>query len=1025
MVSPKNGVFESRGVRSFAKVYAATSGATDEVLASIDVKSTKGTLELWVGNKNVATVPRKAGSGAKELKAIRDIISGLRDALPRKGLLQKAKALTFIDSYQKSLAKQNIFTPAWVENAIRNKGGELVENAEGTLDMVVNGKTFRTFDAMDRVGEFLVRENVSEEALTEYFRTKGITLKREASGRVTASSSEMKPTSFDTMDAFFDRNPELLPKIPSSLAPEIVITQGKPGIKYTGNVLLGGSQDAYKQLDNFMDYEDLAFKRVVGGTGGKIAWDRVTRQYAAYVPDIEYTRTFNSLGEAQAFLRKGWRDFEELKRIAMEKAYALTPWEGHWALYSADGKMIHVRNSADLATELKKIPMGGFAPELSGMKGNWKSLDTVNTRAFTFQTDQYATKVKSKWLVASMKWRTPESVFRRVSEGYGQKSFLQFYDNIEAARRNMRGIEATTQETLRGTLLDSSGLQMVPTRRRKGILHLRRAIPDEVDEIVKNYRLRPSDVQDVAGRLDDFVSLEGGLWDTFDMRPNELIDEVLPKVKKHHLENMVGKRSYTDGDLGLFLDEAYGGKAPEHVKRFFGRSARLSDVLNLAMQEDPYAILTKYITMGNRKAFLTPSLEDAWKWYDTHGAEVDQTILLRMRSYLSDVAGVPQGLNEELAVSFQKQLDSVFGIRRTAKARLLDIKKIMSLGYMASLGWRVWLPIRNSFQIWTTLAPRIGNTWVADSVSRIARDQGNIIADARRAGILQSLPVFGGEEAAFQKALKTSLSMFRSSDDYTRVIAWDASKRRFYSAVPDYLAGKIDEAAFVNVSGLSNLDPLRRNQAMSLVAQKSDDAIEIAQKMFSTQMVEETMFPYRSGLGPTTFRGTFGKMFGMLGNYSLYYTENIRKALKYLSGPQKAAFAARWIANTSAIYFAFKEVFGIREMGFLPHMPMIFTGGPYFNLTNNLLTAMNFRSYEGRQKRAEVFGFRVRDGKLSIDFESIRKTELAKWIVPGSFMLQSLERAIEYFNQGDTVRAFLSLTSAPVNPEQFFLQDLF
>jgi len=231
---------------------------------------------------------------------------------------------------------------------------------------------------------------------------------------------------------------------------------------------------------------------------------------------------------------------------------------------------------------------------------------------------------------------------------------------------------------------------------------------------------------------------------------------------------------------------------------------------------------------------------------------------------------------------------------------------------------------------------------------------------------------------------------------------------RFDDAVEKLVVQKTLKSTdeFLNASGLWQLDPDLRKQALDFVIGGQP---KVARDMFASQMVDETMFPYRAGHSPTAFKGVVGKLFGMFGTYPVHYLENIKRSLKYATIGQKVAYAATFIGNSLALYGSFQAI-GIDAQNFLPWSPMQFAGGPLYHLMNSLLLTVS-SSYKGDQARAELLGItRTEEGKLKWN---PAKSELAKWALPMSFEMLSIKRMIDSINEGDTYGAFLNLLSAP------------
>jgi hypothetical protein len=175
------------------------------------------------------------------------------------------------------------------------------------------------------------------------------------------------------------------------------------------------------------------------------------------------------------------------------------------------------------------------------------------------------------------------------------------------------------------------------------------------------------------------------------------------------------------------------------------------------------------------------------------------------------------------------------------------------------------------------------------------------------------------------------------------------------------------------------------------------------------------MFLYKKGVNPDAFRGVVGRMFGQFGKYPTFYVDNIRKMLKYGKLSDKLAFAATLTGNVALIGAAWKQI-GLSSHSINPLNSMLFAGGPYYEILQNLIkvpTALS-GSYKGRQAAAELFGLGQRDGKVYID---LKKSELGKMLTPGSFQLSAFKEAIEEMNKGNYYRSFLAATSAPLTTD--------
>jgi hypothetical protein len=313
------------------------------------------------------------------------------------------------------------------------------------------------------------------------------------------------------------------------------------------------------------------------------------------------------------------------------------------------------------------------------------------------------------------------------------------------------------------------------------------------------------------------------------------------------------------------------------------------------------------------------------------------------------------------------------------------------------------------------LSPAVGHEWTVGALHRVVKDKGELFEKARRANIIRAqLPVYGGEVfgegGGLSKVVHTALNWYKSSDDFTRVVAYTAGTDRFMDAVKRVEANpKMTFKEFADFAGINRMPPdikqlIYNDYQQALAAKAAGNAkvsrfrFEVAADRYATQLTRETMFEYTSGNGSMAFRGTMGKLFGMFGTYPLYYVDNIRRSIQYASAAEKAAFAGRWLANTTALYGVFAAA-GIRMEAFKPWSPMSFSGGPFYELFNQGLAA----AAGNEQAFRNLLGIRA-------DGWDPTKGELGQWLLPFGFAVKDLRDGVEELSNGNLYRGFLTMT---------------
>jgi hypothetical protein len=500
-----------------------------------------------------------------------------------------------------------------------------------------------------------------------------------------------------------------------------------------------------------------------------------------------------------------------------------------------------------------------------------------------------------------------------------------------------------------------------------------------------------------------------GLFRKFGVPPEMFLTEYMPKIRKFFDSNRktIGKFS-DEGGMTRILQKA---GVPSHLDAFF-KHWRVEDVATFLRQKDPLALLVTYASVGHKQLILGPMVEEAKAWINSQARSswpgfndnLRKAVLLRFTHFVQDSLGIPTA-NEAAIFGALQEAGAKLGLKNPTLMKDL-YNSFFTMGYLSSMGFRPWLPVRNLFQIYQTLAPRVGNTVVKEAIDLVQRDPKKYVDWMKRKGIIAGdIPVFGSEmmnaENLVAKLTHKSLAWFQNSDEFSRAVAYASAEIQFKNALRKYKLGvergydsAYLEKMFVETSGMGIMDVTTQNSMRADIrAGRWSHALDT----YGWQLSEDTMFPYRQGMNPESFRGVVGKVFGRFGHYPVYYLQNIKDGVARGSTTQKLAFATRFVANSLVLYGIFSQVLGIQAKDFLPWAPLQFTGGPYYKLAQRVLESFG-SDYRARQARGELKG------------------EFLRLSIPGFAMINSLKRANEYSNQGDFYQMILALTSAPSNP---------
>jgi hypothetical protein len=415
--------------------------------------------------------------------------------------------------------------------------------------------------------------------------------------------------------------------------------------------------------------------------------------------------------------------------------------------------------------------------------------------------------------------------------------------------------------------------------------------------------------------------------------------------------------------------------------------------------------------------FLGPVIEKWNGFIKTHPNVVSSEAGIRFTQYLHDITGVLQ-LSEQQIRSMSQ---SLFKALRLKNVPASVIDSLMKGSYVAALGWRAYPMIRNLSQPFLTLAPRIGNSWIADAMKLVTDDKlGLLYKEAVHKLIIppdiplfESGEIFGRGSKMDAFASKT-LAGIQNGDIYNRLVSYNAVKlayddamRIFNLRVNTKTPMTLDE--FFNKANLNQLPPDLIPNVKQMLSK--GDFVN-PKELLADTLTRETQIEYTRGLNPLLFRGALGRLFGQFGTYTVHWIQNIRNGFTRAGSlPQKLLFLSRFAANSAAFY-GVATALGIQGADFIPG-PVAFAGGPWFHIVTTLPQLIG-SSYQSRQARANMIGVTEKDGLPHFDIPKFMTGDLMRSVIPGSLEFRAITKALEYANKGDYYRFFLSLGSAPI-----------
>jgi hypothetical protein len=306
----------------------------------------------------------------------------------------------------------------------------------------------------------------------------------------------------------------------------------------------------------------------------------------------------------------------------------------------------------------------------------------------------------------------------------------------------------------------------------------------------------------------------------------------------------------------------------------------------------------------------------------------------------------------------------------------------------------------------------VGNDTVSRAIRQLDEGGEDLYNYLKESGLISDKPPILNSIEDIDNKLNQfttkGLSWFQNSDEYTRAVAFLASKIQMDEAMDAARRGVLStQEEFLELSGLNRVAPDMKNTVMRFLNRGDDASEAAARELYGNYVIEETMFGYRKSESPALFRGFVGKMFGQYGTFSAGYRANLAHGMRYGSFKDKAGFLARFVGNQLGLWAGLGAL-GINADDFIPFAPAVFSGGPLFGLTVDMLKGMNPNSYQGAESRnrlMEAFS-PVVPGKEGVRFNYPD-------LLPGSLHYHYLQKAFDHQEKGEYFKMMLAMTGTP------------
>ncbi len=775
MAAPVMGTFDPENLQAFIQVLMRRQGMSEKIINSVGICGTQGVVDkmtvkavgrqLVIKGKNLS--PHEE---VREIKKIVDWVQGKTKLkakrLPEGDLAGFSDSVhkEFLELYKNSTGRDILPTPAFVADLADKRLGLKVARKKGKWYL---GE--EVYDDFEDLGNAVLRRVADPDHVHRYvYKEYGLgVMTDEKTGAVTVRRDKAAIETAPSMDELLIRHPEYTPRLSSECAPVFSVVKEGIEMTYVDRVIAGNLGDVKAFMAKFDDYEPLEQIVTLSGKGkNKLILNPATNTLEVTIPDVAYRATFGDVDEARAFLR-GWTESANMQKIALSKGYRYTTMDGKYILYSGDGGRYAFETLESMTAKLKEIPQPSYIKELTGVDdklvSQFVSKDTelvdiykpetynldVETgmgrrmarrqkryrKAMGDEKAQMPTGVDADYSIGTMVgyWTLPpRQYFEKIVADGGSALPLQWYDTLEKSLQLARGQAANYYSTIDRLFRTADGKSM-GYHKRLGIRDLlEETDPVERAKTIKQYGLTDADlVVEEQLRKGFGRDPESGFALAFDVDPQDFLQNYFPRIRRSFLDKDMKMRLARAPDTEHALKILYKDNVPPLVYAFF-KKARKNDVLKFAAVEDPLEAMHMYVKSGLKDRFVTPVVEDAL------GAVKEKTVgtmaFHQFNRYVTEIGNFPVGLSEKGMREATPRLLTKLGLDPGLSQ---DISKlIMSGGYLSLMGFRPWLPLRNMMQIYTMLAPRVGNEWVSYGTKMVAADaDGKIFTRLRELGI--------------------------------------------------------------------------------------------------------------------------------------------------------------------------------------------------------------------------------------------------------------------------------------------------
>mgnify|MGYP003655734001 CR=1 FL=1 len=416
--------------------------------------------------------------------------------------------------------------------------------------------------------------------------------------------------------------------------------------------------------------------------------------------------------------------------------------------------------------------------------------------------------------------------------------------------------------------------------------------------------------------------------------------------------------------------------------------------------------------------------------------------------FTSTVRNIPDGTAISLARTMSNINDKVF---RLTKGKLgtsddttfLNVSQaLLSVNYMANMGFNPGVALRNYIQPFLTSFPIVGNDLLyglrmAANMEQQVAYRGKMIPlsealykqgvitrtttpmqakemERTMIGLSGDAPSTTALSKVMEKYKTSGWWMFRKAENFNRAASFLAMQKKSLRAAKKYMGSNRslkDKEAFMYDSGLEimvpNNSPMTKQifDTLDTVSKKASDDVLRQEEVALTlgiEHVKQSQFQYRAGNSAPMLQSTAGRFLGQYGTWPSWYVAHTLRMMKNGSGKGRMMALGRFVGVNALMLKGIEEVVGADVSNWVFLSPLSYQGGPFLQAGPDLMAKAQVELDEHLPTISRLVGAGpVTDPVTRI--KAARATNLYKQFLPipqGAYPEEILDDWEVFQNQG-------------------------